>query len=539
MEEYETSNRLTGGAISRRSLLRAGLALGGATVLAGCSSSSSPGSSTTTTTPTTSTTTPSGAPKPGGILTVGMSTGGPSDTLDPNAAVSTVDAARADSLFDHLTTLAENGTTQLELATSLEPNSDATVWTIRLRKGVVWHDGSPFTADDVIYTLKRIGAPKSVLAGVSTVALMDLKSMKKLDKLTVQIPLHVPIADLGPSFSVFYMAIVKDGTTSFSPPIGTGAFKFKSWKAGESSTFTRNEHYWIDSQPYVDQLVLTTITDDTARLNALLGGQVQAIELLNFSQAKAMKSSGQIQLLAPPAANIVPMTMAVDTPPFNNVDVRQAFRLMANRPQLVEIAQDGFGTVGNDLFGKGYPLYDSQLPQREQDIEQAKSLLKKAGAEKLTVTLNTSSAAPGMLESATAFAAQAQQAGVTVQLKTIPAGDYYGSGYLKYGFGQSQWNADTIPQWMEQAVAEGAPYNETHWNDPAFNALFVKARGELNAAKRAEMYDELQKTLWNEGGYLIWGFVPFIDGLALNVRGAVPNPAQDLSNYTFRTYWFA
>jgi peptide/nickel transport system substrate-binding protein len=516
--------------ISRRRLLTAGATLSGAAVLAACSSKSSPAPE-----PSGS----AGSPRHGGTLTVGMSTGGPSDTLDPNAAVSTVDAARADNLFDHLCTLAINGSTQLELAESFEPNSDATLWTIKLRKGVVWHDGSPFTADDVIYTLRRIGAPKSTLAGVSTVSVMDLPSLKKLDAHTLQIPLNVPIADLAPSFSIFYMAIVKDGTTSFTHPVGTGPFKFQSWKAGESSTFIRNPHYWLDSMPYVDKLVLTSVTDNTARLNALMGGQVDCIELLSFAQAKAMKASGQIQLLIPKPVNIVPMTMAVDTPPFDDVHVRQAFRLIAGRPQLVQTAQDGFGDVGNDLFGKGFPYYNNNVAQREQDIAQAKSLLKKAGKENLSVTLNSSSVAPGMLESATAFAAQAQAAGVTVNIKNIPAGDYYGSGYLKYGFGQSQWNADTIPQWMEQAVVKGAPYNETHWDIPSFNSLFAKARGELNAAKRAALFDELQSILWTSGGYIIWGLVPFIDGLAHNVHGATPNPAQDLSNYMFRQYWLS
>ena len=264
--------------------------------------------------------------------------------------------------------------------------------------------------------------------------------------------------------------------------------------------------------PYVDQLVLTTITDNTARLNALTGGQVDAIELLTFAQAKAMKSIGSDPAADPAAANIVPMTMAVDTPPFTDVRVRQAFRLIAGRPQLVEIAQDGFGTVGNDLFGKGFPYYNDCLPQRTQDIEMAKSLLKQAGHSSLSVTLNTSSVAPGMLESATAFAAQAKAANVKVTLNNIPAADFYGSGYLKYGFGQTQWNADTIPQWMEQAVVKGAPYNETHWNVPSFNRMFAQARGELDPTKRATLYDDLQKTLWTEGGYIVWGLVPFIDG---------------------------
>lgn len=515
--------------ISRRSFLKkAGVVAGAGSLAAWGMTGTAPASAAAGATP-----------KHGGTLRVGMSTGGPSDTLDPNAAVSTVDAARADNLFDHLTTLAIDGSTQYELAESFEPSKNAKLWTIKLRKGVVWHDGSPFTADDVIYTLRRIGAPKSTLAGASTVAVMDLPAMRKRDPLTLEIPLTVPIADLAPSFNIFYMAIVKNGTKSFTHPVGTGPFKFGSWKAGESSTFVRNPHYWKSPMPYVDSLVLTSITDNTARLNALTGGQVDCIELLTFAQAKEMRSSGSIQLLTPAAANIVPMTMAVDTPPFTDVRVRQAFRLIAGRPQLVATAQDGFGSIGNDLFGKGFPLYDGSLPQRKQDIEQAKSLLKKAGHAKLSVTLNTSSVAPGMLESATAFAAQASAAGVTVTLNNIPAADFYGSGYLKYGFGQTQWNADTIPQWMEQAVIKGAPYNETHWNVPSFNKLFAGARGELNASKRAMLFDDLQQILWNEGGYIIWGLVPFIDGLAKNVRGATPNPAQDLSNYMFRQYWLA
>jgi peptide/nickel transport system substrate-binding protein len=518
---------------SRRAVLKAGLAAS-VVGLAGCG-----GSSSSKSTAASSTSSAAGTPRHGGTLHVGMSTGGPSDTLDPNAAVSTVDAARADNLFDHLTTLGIGGETQMELAESFEPNADATLWTIKLRRGVTWHDGSPFGADDVIYTLRRIGAPKSTLAGTSTVAVMNLPGLKKIDQYTFQIPLTVPIADLAPSFNIFYMAIVKDGTKSFTHPIGTGPFKFQSWKAGESSTFIRNPNYWKTPMPYVDQLVLTTITDNTARLNALTGGQVDAIELLTFAQAKSMQNSGQIKLLAPAAANIVPMTMAVDTPPFTDVRVRQAFRLIAGRPQLVAIAQDGFGTVGNDLFGKGFPYYDSSLPQRGQDIEKAKSLLKQAGHSSLSVTLNTSSVAPGMLESATAFAAQAKSANVTVTLNNIPAADFYGSGYLKYGFGQTQWNADTVPQWMEQAVIKGAPYNETHWDVPSFNKMFNQARAELDAAKRQTLYDDLQSILWNEGGYLIWGFVPFIDGLAHNVQGATPNPAQDLSNYMFRQYWLS
>ena len=117
---------------------------------------------------------------------------------------------------------------------------------------------------------------------------------------------------------------------------------------------------------------------------------------------------------------MVPIYMAVDLDPFQDVRVRQAMRLIADRPALVEAAQAGFGVVGNDVFGYRQPDYNTDLPQRTQDIEQAKSLLKAAGKSDLRVTLYSSTVAPGMLESATAFAQQAKAAGVTVKVNNGP-----------------------------------------------------------------------------------------------------------------------
>jgi peptide/nickel transport system substrate-binding protein len=238
-----------------------------------------------------------------------------------------------------------------------------------------------------------------------------------------------------------------------------------------------------------------------------------------------------------PADNFVPLTMAVDTAPFNDVRVRQAMRLIADRPALVETAQLGFGAIGNDISGKGFPLYNDQLPQRQQDIAQAKSLLKKAGQSNLTVSLDTSSVAAGMYESALAFAQQAKTAGVTVNLNNIPASNYFSTNYLKYTFGQTIWTAYPLDEFILSALVSNAPFNETHWRRPDFDKLFADARGEPDASKRQEKYFALQKTLYDEGGYLIWGFEPLVDGVALNVHTAPPNPAGFLGNYEFREYW--
>jgi peptide/nickel transport system substrate-binding protein len=506
-------------------------------LLSACGGSSSGGSSSGTS-PTS--TTAAGQPKRGGKLQVGMETGGPTDTLDPGKIVTGVDYARVGNLFDRLATLKTDMSTTLELAESFEPNKQATEWTIRLRKGVMWHDGKPLTADDVIYTFNRI--VKGKLNGASTVSLMNLPAIRKRDSLTLTVPMKVPIGDLPSELTIFYFSIVQNGATDASfktKPIGTGPFMFSSWTPGQRSAFTRNPHYWLAGKPYLGELDFITISDSSARVNAVLGGQVDAIEALSFAQAKAQKSAGQINVLESPAQSIVPITMAVNSAPFNDVRVRQAMRLIADREQILQSAQLGFGAVGNDLYGKGTLDYNDSLPQRAQDIDQAKSLLKAAGRSGLTVTLNSSTAESGMLESATAFSQQAKAAGVKVQINNIPNSDFFGPRYLKYVFGQTEWPAYPIITWMTQALAAQAPYNETHWEVASWNRLFARARGAVDPAKRKEAMFELQKVLYDKGGYLIWGFFPRLDGLAKKVKGAVPNAAQPLSNFQLRDYWLA
>ncbi len=526
-------------AMSRRFFLQgaASLAVAGATgsVLAGCGSDSSSSTST-------SARTASGSATRGGRLRVGMSTGGSADILDPHLAVSTIDAARAGNLFDRLSILGAGNKVELQLAESFEPNADATEWTVRLLEGVTWHDGKPLVADDVIYTLKRIGDPASAAAGKAKVATIDLGGLKKVDDRTVTIPLTKPIADLAASFAIFYMAIIQDGATDEmlrTSPVGTGPFVFQSLDPGKNSLFSRNPDYWQSGKPYVDELVLESITDPAARLNALLGGQIDMIEAMEFAQAKAEESGGRIVIAETSPGQIVPMTMRVDTKPFDDVRVRQAMRLIADRDALVAIAQQGLGEVNNDLFGKGLEFYNDTLPQRAQDIDQAKSLLKAAGAEGITVELNTSKVAPGMLEAATAFAEQAKAAGITVTLNRVPDADFYGANYLKYPFGMTQWTSQPIPSWLDDAVVTGAAFNETAWFFPEFDSLVADARGDLDANRRQEKYFEIQKKLYDEGGYIIWGQQPFLDGLSLKVGGFTPISAQALGNYNFRDYWLS
>ena len=264
------------------------------------------------------------------------------------------------------------------------------------------------------------------------------------------------------------------------------------------------------------------------------------MEGLTFTQAKQYTSSSQMKVLQANGSNYVPMYMATTLAPFTDVKVRQAIRLLANRPELIAQAQLGFGQVGNDLFGQGHPLYNDSLPQREQDIDQAKSLLKSAGMSDLNVTLYSSTVAAGMLESATVFASEAKKAGVTVKVQNVPGSDYFGADYLKQNFAQSLWFAyDSVFSQMARSVAPGAPFNETHWNNPKWTSIYNQALATVDDAKRSELADELQKILWDEGGYVWWGDFPLIDGLAPTLEGVVPNSGGPLGNGDFQDWWLS
>jgi peptide/nickel transport system substrate-binding protein len=492
-------------------------------------------------------------PKRGGRLRLAMIGGGQAESFDPGKVGLSADsgAARAANLYDTLTFIKPDLTGyRLGLAQSIEPdNAKRTSWTIRLRPGITFHDGSPLTADDVIYTIKRAASDPSNGAYVFTRA-FDVKRIKKLDDLTLRLPLTRPLADLRAFlFPAGGLAIVKNGAKDFRRPIGTGPFMFKSFKVGVSSLMVRNPDYWQSGRPYVDELEINSVEDASARFTALQSGVVDGISFVPFPQARALLAGQRLSvgihhvrgldLLISAAPSHVYFTMRVDRPPFTNNDVRLAMKLIADRPALVKTVNSGFGGLGNDIRFPRTRFYDNQLPQRHQDLDKAKFLLKRAGMDGLKVTLQTSDWAPGMLDSATVFARQAKAAGVTIDINNTEAGNYFANQYLKVPFSQSFATPFPIPVMYSLQLVTGGIWNETHWNYKSYDNLVFAAQGEPNPAKAEDLWFEAQKIVWQRGGDLIWGTTPFVDGLSSKVRGAKPNRWGALSGFDFRNYWLA
>ncbi len=495
---------------------------------AGCSSTGSSGNPDSSST---------GTPKQGGTLRVGLVGGSVKDSLDAGTPITHPDEARVIALYDTLTTYDTQHKLQMALADKITPSENGKLWTVQLRNGLKFSDGSPITAADVVFTFQRITDPKAPLAGATAFTTLDRNGLMATGDRTVSFPFKEPYATFPDTIAQYGNGIVPKG---YNPkqPVGSGPFKFQSITPGQESTFVKNPYYWRKGQPYLDKLVIIDFPDDNARVNALLSGQVDAIDQLPLSQINIVKANPQLKVLESQTGSWQPFTMRVDQPPFNDVRVRQAFRLMVDRQQMVIQVLNGHGTVGNDMYAPLDECYPKDIPQRTQNIAEAKKLLAAAGQSNLTVTLDTSPVAAGVVEAAQVFAQQAKAAGVTINVRKVDPGTFYGDNYLKWTFAQDfYFTRDYLPQ----AALLGfptSPYNETHWNDAEWQQVVTKANATLDEAARCKLVAQAEKIDYDRGAYIVWGFSNNLDAYSSSVVGFLPDTSGiPLTSYGFRGVW--
>ncbi|HKR68526.1 MAG TPA: ABC transporter substrate-binding protein [Streptosporangiaceae bacterium] len=520
--------------LGRRQFLR-GLAATGALAgtggfLAACSSGG--GSTGSSTSPTAN-----GAPSRGGDLKVGLTGGSGSDTLDPHKGLTYLDTARAQSLFQPLLQLNTQAQAEFVLAEDISPHGSTSEWIIKVRKGITFHDGKPLTADDVIFTLRRIITGK--LTGSTPLGPIDVKGLKAIDKHTVKVPMTSPYGSFLDQLAYwYYLYIVPVG---FDPknPNGTGPFKYKSFTPGQQSVFVKNPSYWKAGLPYVDTLTIIDFSDSASLQNALSTGVIHGAGALEGPQITALKANPDIRTVVSHTGAITPFTMRVDQPPFNDVRVRQAMRLLVNRPQLITSALNGYATVGSDVSSPYDPNYDTSL-HRHLDIAQAKHLLKQAGQENLTVQLVTSPVATGTVSMATVLQQQAKLAGVTINLKTVDPTTFFGPNYLRWTFSQDFYNYSPYLAQVAQSLLPTSPFNETHWHLPKSISLYHQANATANASTRKQIEHEMQQIDFNEGGYIIPAFIDALDAYSTKITGySAAKVGQPLSDFDFEHYSFA
>jgi peptide/nickel transport system substrate-binding protein len=417
--------------------------------------------------------------------------------------------------------LAGDGSLKNVLAQEVTSDASLTKWTIKLKPNVKWHDGKPFTADDVIYCIRvTLQAKPFVAFNSNGYTGIKASSVRKVDDTTLSFELESPNSQFLGQLAENYNQMFQQGVTKFDKPIGTGPFAFVSWTIGERALYKRFDEYH-DKPAYFDTLEIISIVDPAARLNALVSGQVDAIASPSIAQIPTIKANSNLQLIENPGgtANSICMqctphkgNVGSASSLTNNVLVRQALRLLVDREQIVKSVWGGHAKLGNDLHNWADPNYNSDLPQRTYDPEKAKALLKQAGVsgDLKSVGFVYSDLDQGALSTCTLFASSAAKSGATLGTKIVPSADYFGKYWMKYPMGIDYWRERAMANGMRIGFLPGAAFNETNMNNPTFNKVYADLCKAKSESLQKDLLFEAQKILYEEGGYVIPAFGNFV-----------------------------
>ena len=478
-------------------------------------------------------------PKKGGLLRLGLGGGSTTDSIDVTSYTDSVMIDVGHGLFDGLVEWAEDGKAKPDLASSFEASNGAKDWVFNLRKGITFSDGKEFTADDAIYSLNLHRGDNSKSGGAAS--LKAITDVKKLDKHQIQISLAAADADLPYSLTDYHVLMVPDGFKDWAKPVGTGAFSLDKFDPGVRISLKKTRDYWKEGRGHLDGIEVTVINDSSARINALVSGQLDVINRVDHKAVALLSKSSKIQIVRAAGGWHAVMAMEVDKPPYDNPDIRLALKYATDREQILKALFSGYGTVGNDHpIPPTDPFFNSELPQRKHDPERAAFHFKKAGIPDAKIVLQASDAAfNGAVDEGALFQASAAAAGVKVDLKKEPADGFWDNVWLKGAFVESYWGGRAAAtQMLSVAFGAGAPWNESHWKNDKFEKLLADARSETDEAKRKPYIWEMQAMLHEDGGAIIPVFRDWLDAHNDKVGGHTPHGGFDMDNgYIMQKAW--
>ncbi|HEY1943646.1 MAG TPA: ABC transporter substrate-binding protein [Roseiarcus sp.] len=477
-------------------------------------------------------------PRKGGVLRLGLGGGSTTDSIDITSYNDSVMIDVAHGLFDGLVEWGEDGKPKPDLAASFEPTNGAKDWILNLRKGIKFSNGQEFTADDALYSLNlHRGASKSGGAG----SLKPITDVKKLDKYQIQISLAAADADLPYVLTDYHVLMVPDGFKDWAKPVGTGAFSLEKFDPGVRISLKKTRDYWKEGRGHLDGVEVTVINDGSARINALISGQIDAINRVDHKAVAMLSKSPKVQIVRAAGGWHSVLAMEVDKPPYDNPDIRLALKFAMDREQILKALFSGYGSLGNDHpIPPSDPYFNSELPQRKHDPERAAFHFKKAGIADPKIVLQVSDAAfNGAVDEGALLQASAAKAGIKIDLKKEPADGFWDNVWLKGAFVGSYWGGRAAAtQMLTDAFGAGAPWNETHWKNDKFEKLLAEARSETDEAKRKPYIWEMQAMLQADGGALIPVFRDWLDAHNEKVGGHTPHGGFDMDNgYIMQKAW--
>lgn len=471
------------------------------------------------------------------IKVIGTEGAGPSVTMDPAFNNLNDDSYQQNLVYNKLVNIDPNFQPIPELAKSWSVSEDGKTWTFVLEQGVSFHDGKPLTAADVVYTFKRLIDPATGSPGAPLLDFLDPAGIVATDDHTVTMTTKDVVAELPLLIANKYTMIVPEGATSEvlkSKGVGTGPFMQDVYDlAQDTRIFKKNPNYWRAGLPVADCVDLKVMTEEVSRTAAIQAGSVDLI--LSAGPAALTTLKGDPNAIPVPAAGAggyMTLSMQADAPPFDDVRVRQAMKLVVDRQLVVDTVLLGNGIAGNDnpVAPNNPQAFRSDTIAR--DVEKAKALLAEAGhPDGISVDLNTADAGPGYVMLAQVYQQMAADAGIKVNVINNPADSYWDLIWMKTPFFSSSWNGRSVPEALAYTFTSGAEYNEGNWHNAEYDKLVAAARIETDPAKRAEMVKQAQAILSEDGGIIIPAF--FVDTAVLRngCTGYVPHPSAAIYNF--------
>ena len=481
-------------------------------------------------------------PKKGGVFRIGLGHGSTTDSYDPGLweqlYVQTFAAARVNYLIE----IAADGNLVPELAESWD-SADGMTWVFKIREGISFHSGKPMTPDDVVASLNFHRGEASTSA---VKPFFDPVTDIKVDGQNVVVTLNAANADFPYLMSDYHLPILPSAEGKIDPNTsdGTGGYIVESYEPGVQATMNRNPNYWKADRAHFDQIIMLSILDPAARLNALMTGEVDLIDQVDPASIALLESRGVSKILSVSGNAHYCFPMDVRAAPFGDNNVRLALKYAFDRQELVDKILAGHGSVANDNpIGPANRYYFAEMEAKTYDPDKAKFYLKEAGMDTLEVTLSAANAAfSGAVDAAVLMSEKAAAAGITINVDRVPDDGYWDNVWMKKPFAASYWGGRPVEdQMFTTAYVSGAEWNESFWSNEAFDKLLVAARSELDDAKRREMYQEMQRLVSFEGSTII----PMDNNYVMAVANSVGTPEKISANWNldgFRCverWWFA
>jgi peptide/nickel transport system substrate-binding protein len=510
--------------VSRRHLVRLGAVGAGAAafgpLLAACSAPAPAGAKA------------SGSPGKGGTLRFARTTGPTS--LDPHNTILAGDVYTLNQIFEPLYTTAVDGSLQPHLATGHTVSADGKTYTFTIRPKVTFSDGSPLTAADVAYSLRRAqksNGPLSFLDGV-------ISSVTASGTSKVVVRLTQAWSPFVSDISAFSNSIVPDnlqGKTAaefFAKPVGTGPFTLESWVKGGTVTLARNNSYWGKGGPYLDKVVFSVVADDNQLVQQLQAGQVEVIDSVPQANAGSLASAGGVSVLKSPQWSVDLLLLNARFKPFADRHVRRAVSHAVNRAQIVKATTFGTAAAATSFFPSSLQYYDSGTTILGYDLAAARSELKQSAYPNgFKADLLVPSSDQAWNQAAQIIQAALKQIGVTITIRSLEEAAFK-AAFQKFDYDLFIDNAindisdpDEMASFELDEAGGGSHSYWTHYSDAATTSLVHQAQTEADDSKRRALYAEIQQKVADDVPFVPLSYPTNLKGLRSTVKGFRVNPA--------------